>query len=317
MLTAMRDADANGERMARLVVALHLHQHLQHESPLLFRDITTFASAMEASVQERCQAVAAPLLERMVRIKAGLKDGSLTAEALPGMVNAVVNDAVAAAGKAVPHTEQVCTCVACANTARCIDEVQLQAGPQMSARLQAWCTDGAPVVMTTAAQDELELLLKPLAMHFASLPTFGSAMATAPKVLADIMESLLGAVFLDCGTAPLYIFSVVLRKHMWVDDHSLSSTNRTKPGNVLARDAHDVCGGHEHADQLPAAPSCAAGRAGEQPWPAAAVCRCGNPRGGRPGWSRGNGDYADSHGGGTSGPPRVRSEQAQGAGCSS
>jgi dsRNA-specific ribonuclease len=53
--------------------------------------------------------------------------------------------------------------------------------------------------MTTAAQDALESLMEPLALRLATTPTFGSALATAPKVLSDIMESLLGGVFLDSG----------------------------------------------------------------------------------------------------------------------
>ncbi len=70
---------------------------------------------------------------------------------------------------------------------------------QAQTRLLAWCTDGANPTSTTAAQDILECLLQPLALAQATMPTFGSADNTAPKVLADLLESLLGAVFLDSG----------------------------------------------------------------------------------------------------------------------
>lgn len=54
-------------------------------------------------------------------------------------------------------------------------------------------------MLTAAAEDALERLMEPLALRLATAPTFGTAVATAPKVLSDIMESLLGGVFLDCG----------------------------------------------------------------------------------------------------------------------
>lgn len=175
MLTAMRDADANNERMARLTVALRLHVHLQHESPIIFNDITTFAAAMDTALHEHCQALTAPLLKRLADAKAALAAGSMSAEALPGMIDGLIQEAAAMVGASVPHAEQVKT------------------------RLLAWCTDGAPAVLTIAAQDALELLMEPLALRLATAPTFGSAQATAPKVLGDILESLLGGVFLDCG----------------------------------------------------------------------------------------------------------------------
>jgi hypothetical protein len=107
MLSAMRDADANGERMARLTVALRLHVHLQHESPTLFRDITAFATAMDAAFRERCQLVAAPMLERLKEAKAALQRKTLVASALPQVVDALLVEVEAAVGKGVPHKQQV------------------------------------------------------------------------------------------------------------------------------------------------------------------------------------------------------------------